>query len=59
METMDSAGTLKTIRCISCDKIIGEVHGEYRLWCRKCKAWTVGNTKSGKQYLIRKEKPNE
>lgn len=50
---------LQTIRCLECGKIIGEVYGSYRLWCRKCKAWTVGDTENEGRTLIRKETSNE
>lgn len=54
---MQTAATemLKTIRCPACGKLIGEVNGSYRLWCKKCKAWTVGSTESENQKVVYKE----
>lgn len=40
------------IYCPMCGKTIGEVNGDYRLWCRSCKAFVIGNTSvPGSQYV--------
>jgi len=46
---------LKTIRCPCCHKIVGEVHGDYRLWCHRCKLWIIGDTMSQEKPLILKK----
>lgn len=59
MNQIKQTSLLVKVRCPKCHKMIGEVHGDYRLWCRRCKLWAAGNTDSPKQSFAFKNEEKE